>query len=116
MSRKMDCMHGSTDKSLNSWPTRTLPPSPSSFGGPLTHFCALCRDDVLNAAFLEPGEKDDLNIFVDAMRCDPRPAETYKIKRQRWTMSEGAGAEVYQVIFFPFPGFITGNALTPRST
>ncbi|KAJ9094035.1 hypothetical protein QFC21_006136 [Naganishia friedmannii] len=54
-------------------------------------------DDVLNAAFIEPGEKDDLNIFIDAMRCDPRPAETYKIKRARWSLSEGAGAEVYQV-------------------
>jgi mannose-6-phosphate isomerase class I len=51
----------------------------------------------LNAAFLEPGEKDDLNIFVDAMTCDPRPGESYKLKRTTWSLSAGAGATVYQV-------------------
>jgi hypothetical protein len=54
-------------------------------------------DDVLNAAFIEGGEKDDINIFIDAMRCDPRPAETYKLERHNWTLSQGAGATVYQV-------------------
>lgn len=54
-------------------------------------------DDVLNAAFIEGGEKDDINIFIDAMTCDPRPAETYKLERHKWTLSHGAGATVYQV-------------------
>lgn len=57
----------------------------------------MCRDDVLNAGFIEGAEKDDLNIFVDAMTCDPRPGETYKLKRSRWSLSQGAGATVYQV-------------------
>ncbi|KAJ9103640.1 hypothetical protein QFC19_004215 [Naganishia cerealis] len=52
--------------------------------------------NVLNAAFIEGGEKDDLEIFIDAMRCDPRPAESYKIEKSRWTLSKGAGASVYQ--------------------
>ncbi|GHJ84096.1 hypothetical protein NliqN6_0498 [Naganishia liquefaciens] len=54
-------------------------------------------DDVLNAAFIEGGEKDDINIFIDTMTCDPRPAETYKLERHNWALSRGAGATVYQV-------------------
>lgn len=57
----------------------------------------------MNAAFIEGGEKDDINIFIDAMTCDPRPAETYKLERHNWTLSHGAGATVYQVKPFPTP-------------
>lgn len=87
-------MRGWTDRSSNSWPTRRSCLS--------SHYRILipkgvCRDDVLNAGFIEGAEKDDLNIFVDAMTCDPRPGETYKLKRSRWSLSQGAGATVYQV-------------------
>jgi mannose-6-phosphate isomerase class I len=54
-------------------------------------------DNVMNLAFVPPSEKDDVNIFVDAVTCEPKPGEAYKIQRSKWAKSSGSGATVYKV-------------------
>jgi len=59
-------------------------------------------DNVMNLAFVPPEEKDDVNIFIDAVTCEPASGESYKLARTRFSKSiaedtEEEGATVYKV-------------------
>ena len=36
-------------------------------------------------------------MFIDAVTCEPKSGDEYKLKKQEWKLSEGAGATVYKV-------------------
>jgi hypothetical protein len=61
-------------------------------------------DNVLNVGFVSQSEKDSIDTFVEAVTCEPKDGEEYKLKRSEWNLSSGAGAGVYQVSspFFRF--------------
>jgi mannose-6-phosphate isomerase len=63
-------------------------------------------DNVLNVGFVSQSEKDSIDTFVEAVTCEPKDGEEYKLKRSEWNLSSGAGAGVYQVSS-PFFSFFT---------
>jgi len=54
-------------------------------------------DNVLNLGFVPAAEKDSVDMFIDAVTCEPKSGDEYKLKKQEWRLSEGAGATVYKV-------------------
>ena len=54
-------------------------------------------DNVLNLGFVPAAEKDSVDMFIDAVTCEPKSGDEYKLKKQEWKLSEGAGATVYKV-------------------
>lgn len=54
-------------------------------------------DNVLNLGFVPAAEKDSVDLFIDAVTCEPKSGETYKLSKQGWKLSSGAGATIYKV-------------------
>ncbi|KAG7529927.1 hypothetical protein FFLO_05332 [Filobasidium floriforme] len=54
-------------------------------------------DNVLNLGFVPAAEKDSVDLFIDAVTCEPKSGEEYKLSKQEWKLSSGAGATIYKV-------------------
>jgi hypothetical protein len=54
-------------------------------------------DNVLNLGFVSAAEKDSVDLFIDAVTCEPKSGEEYKLSKQEWKLSSGAGATIYKV-------------------
>lgn len=54
-------------------------------------------DNVLNLGFVPAAEKDSVDLFIDAVTCEPKSGEEYKLSKQEWELSSGAGATIYKV-------------------
>jgi mannose-6-phosphate isomerase len=54
-------------------------------------------DNVLNLGFVPAAEKDSVDLFIDAVTCEPKSGEDYKLSKQQWNLSSGAGATIYKV-------------------
>ena len=67
-------------------------------------------DNVLNLGFVPASEKDSVDLFIDAVTCEPKSGEEYKLSKQEWKLSSGAGATIYKVGLshgeVPEPGLI----------
>jgi mannose-6-phosphate isomerase len=54
-------------------------------------------DNVLNLGFVPAAEKDSVDLFIDAVTCEPKSGEEYKLSKQKWNLGSGAGATIYKV-------------------
>lgn len=54
-------------------------------------------DNVLNLGFVPAAEKDSVDLFIDAVTCEPKSGEEYKLSKQQWNLSSGARATIYKV-------------------
>lgn len=51
----------------------------------------------MNLAFVPNKEKDDVNVFIDSVTCEPMAGHQYKLDRSAWKQSTGRSATVYKV-------------------